>query len=54
MRSMVEGALPSAVRGLAPSTAFGGPPPRRCATEEESGLRALSLVCRERLGMSVV
>jgi hypothetical protein len=27
MRSMVEGAIPSAVRGLAPSTAFGGPPP---------------------------
>jgi hypothetical protein len=28
MRSMVEGAIPSTVRGLAPSTAFGGPPPR--------------------------
>jgi hypothetical protein len=27
MQSMVEGAIPSAVRGLAPSTAFGGPPP---------------------------
>ena len=27
MRSMVEGATPSAVRGLAPSTAFGGPLP---------------------------
>ena len=27
MRSMVEGANPSAVRGLAPSTAFGGPFP---------------------------
>src|SRR3954468_23826790 len=26
MRSIVEGATPSAVRGLAPSTAFGGPP----------------------------
>src|SRR3712207_6864263 len=33
---MVEGAISSAVRGLAPSTAFGGPPPRCCATEEES------------------
>ena len=28
MRGMVEGATPSAVRGLCPSTAFGGPPPR--------------------------
>jgi hypothetical protein len=27
MRSMVEGAGPRAVLGLAPSTAFGGPPP---------------------------
>src|SRR3954463_13172165 len=26
MRSMVEGAIPRAVRGLSPSTAFGGPP----------------------------
>ena len=27
MRSMVEGAIPSAAPGGAPSTAFGGPPP---------------------------
>jgi hypothetical protein len=54
MRSMVEGALPSAVRGLAPCTAFGGPPPPSLRAEEEFGLRALRLACGERLGMSVV
>jgi hypothetical protein len=27
MRSMVEGALTSSVPAIAPSTAFGGPPP---------------------------
>ena len=38
MRSMVEGAIPRAVRGPAPSTAFGGPPPP--SLRDGGGLRS--------------
>jgi hypothetical protein len=38
MRSMVEGAIPRAVRGPAPYTAYGGPPPP--SLRDGGGLRS--------------
>src|SRR5215213_10201561 len=48
MRSMVEGAIPSTVRGLAPSTAFGGPPPP--SLRDVGGLMRTSFISVPQIG----